>query len=207
MGDKKRRVPALWRYVIGFVTLLFLFIGGIVVYAIINRPGRSVPDTVDWETGDIFFSVGDSWKSVAVRALTGVSEFKLSDSTPSHSGIILRTTAGVLLVHESTTSGHIVAETPQEYLEHNGAYSIYILKPPCKLDTLMLKADIDSLMHRQIPFDFSFNHSDSTTLYCTELVVTLLEHNGCRSVSDLRELKYIYPQDLANKCLPVREKK
>lgn len=47
----------------------------------LKRPPYLVPDTSAFATGDVFFSVGDAWESVAVRALSGYTSFEVCDST------------------------------------------------------------------------------------------------------------------------------
>lgn len=200
MSGCKVSLSALRRGVAGLTALLILGVMGWIAYVVINRPARSSPDTSEWRTGDIFFSVGDSWKSVTVRSLTGIRELGVADSTPSHCGIILISPSGPLLIHASTTAERIVAETPREYMRNNGSYCLYAMEPPCPVDTVRLRADVDSMIRAQIPFDFKFDHSDSSALYCTEMVVALLESNGCSRVSALRESDYIYPHDLAKIC-------
>ena len=43
----------------------------------LKRPPYLVPDTSAFATGDVFFSVGDAWESVAVRALSGCTSFEM----------------------------------------------------------------------------------------------------------------------------------
>ena len=92
-------------------------------------------------------------------------------------------------------------ETPDEYIRNNGSYSLYARRPSCMLDTLCVFHVVDSLMRAGVPFDFDFDHKDDSSLYCTEMAVRVLELSGCREVSDLRELGYIYPQDLLKKTI------
>lgn len=179
--------------------IILLAVAGI---AILCRPKPSQPDTSDWQTGMVFFSVGDSWESAAVRSLTSIFNLAVSDSTPSHCGMVVMEKNGPLLVHASTTAKHIVMETPEEYIKNNGSYCLYVVSQPLALDTLKLKADIDSLLKIPMPFDFEFNHDDGKALYCSELVVTLHELNGCHSLSSLREKNWIYPQDILNILKP-----
>lgn len=165
-----------------------------------KRPEYLSPDTTGWHTGDIFFSVGDSWQSVAVRSLTGALDFELSDSTPSHCGIIIRDSADIKLVHESTLVKSIVCESPEEYLKKNGSYCLYAAHPPCSVDSIVLIQILDSLIKAKVPFDFEFDHSDYKSLYCTEMVIRVYELAGDASFSDLRGKSYIYPKDMLDKC-------
>lgn len=196
MNHKVRKTIV--RSIVGLLAFLLLIFAVFVAAVAICHPKPAQPDTSDWQTGMVFFSVGDSWRSVAVRSLTGARNATLSDSTPSHCGMVVMSDRGPLLVHASTNAGRVVAETPSEYLELNGSYCIYAKPQPFPLDTLKLKADIDSLLRRPVAFDFDFDHSDNQSLYCTELVITLHELNGCKALSPLRSKKYIYPQDILN---------
>lgn len=172
-----------------------------VIITVIRIPSYVCPDTSDWHTGDVFFSVGDSWKSVAVRSLSGAKNLGLSETTPSHSGIVIVDLEGVKLVHESTSAGKIVMETPDEYLLNNGSYCLYARRPRCIPDSSMMVCVLDSLMKAEVPFDYDFDHSDDGSLYCTEMVVRVFELSGSSEFDGLRELGYIYPQDLLNKVM------
>lgn len=189
------------RILILSVGLSILLIAAWIGIVFLCRPAYIAPDTSRWETGDIFFSVGDSWESVAVRALTGAKSFELSDSTPSHCGLVVRYGGEVRLVHESTLAKKIVVETPEEYLKNNGSYCLYVRKSPCAPDSVILRQTVDSLLSKGIPFDFDFDHSSAQALYCTELVVRISEICGSGYFSDLRKKDYIYPEDILNMCI------
>lgn len=205
MSKKERRIYRVSRIyrisgglIAFFLLILIVWVG--IVYLL--RPAYIKPDTSDWHTGDIFFSVGDSWESVAVRALTGVLDFSISDSTPSHCGLVVRDSSGtVRIAHASTLKKKIVLEDPEEYLINNGSYCLFAKKPPYRIDSTALRNTLDSLINTGVPFDFKFDHSESASLYCSEMVITVFEHNGIFCFSDLRQQSYIYPKSLLNKCL------
>lgn len=176
--------------------LFLLLVAGWVGVCLVNRPPYLMPDTTSFDTGDIFFSVGDSWESVAVRALSGTSSWEVIDSTPSHCGIVVRDARGVRLAHASTAAGKIVVETPEEYLRNNGSYCIYAVKPPCPVSAEGIRQTVDSLVAHGVKFDFDFDHTTPDALYCTEMVVTVFEANSCSVFSSLRQQSYIYPNDL-----------
>lgn len=186
--------------------MLFLIAAVWILIVWLKRPAYLTPNTSGWNTGDIFFSVGDSWESVAVRSLTGALSLELSDSTPSHCGIIIRDSSDIKLVHESTLAKKIVRETPEEYLKKNGSYCIYAAKPPFQTDSTVLIHILDSLFEAEVPFDFEFDHSDTKALYCTEMVIRAHELAGDTSLSGLREKGYIYPADILNKCTKLINK-
>lgn len=193
MIKSKRR----FYYLIGCgSTLFFLVVATWIGICLINRPPYLMPDTTKFETGDIFFSVGDSWESVAVRALSGTRSLEVADSTPSHCGIVIRHGDEVMLAHASTGVKKIVMETPEEYLRNNGSYCIYARKAPCRVDTLAIRKTVEALVSKGVPFDFKFDHTTPDALYCTEMVISVFEANKYFCFSKLRKHSYIYPDDL-----------
>lgn len=197
--SRKRKTVAV-RAVLAGAGLLFLLVVVAAACVYFRRPAYVGADTTQWRTGDVFFSVGDAWESVAVRTLTGAKNLEFSDLTPSHCGIVVRTDGEVRLVHASTVAKRVVSETPEQYVSNNGTYCLYVAQAPCPVDTAALRLTLDSLLQAAVPFDFEFNHNDASALYCTELVVSALEQTGCRSFSNLRSNSYIYPADLLNQC-------
>lgn len=196
----KKGVHSVLRYSLVGLSVLLFFLLGWILTVVLKTPKSQKPDITEWKTGDIFFSVGDSWKSVAVRAMTGARDLEMPDSTPSHCGIVLRDKENVWLVHESTDKKKLVKEKALEYQKINGSYCIFVRSVPCHIDTVRLKKDIDNWLRMEKPFDLDFNHRDTTALYCTEFVVELMERNGCNIFSALRENQYIYPKELKNIC-------
>lgn len=198
MAKKKRRLLL----IIGSIlTIFFLAIILWVCFVYRTRPAYVVPDTSSWQTGDIFFSVGDSWESVAVRSLSGAKNFEVSDSTPSHCGVIIRDSGGIKLIHASTVKKKIVAETPEEYMTNNGSYCLYAKRVQQTPDSVAILLTVDSLITKAVPFDFDFNHRNSKSLYCTEMVITVFERNGNLQFTPLRKQNYIYPEDLLKFCI------
>lgn len=201
MAKKNRRL-----FVIsgGVLVLFLLAIITWVIVVFLTRPSYQMPDTSDWQTGDIFFSVGDSWKSVAVRSLSGAKKFEVSDSTPSHCGVVIRDADSIKLVHASTVAEKVVAETIEEYLTNNGSYCLFVKKTLPTPDTIAFRHTVDSLIANNVPFDFDFDHKESASLYCTEMVITVFELNGISCFSSLRKQSYIYPEDLLKLCIDNR---
>ncbi len=187
------------RVSLGILSVFIILAIGFIIFVLLTKPQYKEPDIRNWRTGDVFFSVGDSWESYVVRSLTSFRERNLVDSTPSHCGIILIEKTGPVLVHASTVAKKVVKETPEEYIRKNGSFMIYSHAIPYDIDTILLRKNIDELLEKDYPFDFDFNHRDQSSLYCSELVLYLLELNGIDQLSDLRELAYIYPQDILNR--------
>lgn len=198
MAKKERRLLL----ILGGVLVIF-FLAIIIWVCVVSwiRPVYVMPDTSSWQTGDIFFSVGDSWESVAVRSLSGAKNFEVSDSTPSHCGVIIRDVDGIKLIHASTVAKKIVAETPEEYMTNNGSYCLYAKRVYHAPDSVAILQTVDSLITKAVPFDFDFNHRDSKALYCTEMVITVFERNGNLRFTPLRKQNYIYPEDILKICI------
>lgn len=198
MGKRNRRISYL---VSGGLILLLIIIIAWRGLIYVSSHAYLLPDTKEWHTGDIFFSVGNSWESMAVRSLTGMKYFEVTDSTPSHCGVIIRDADKVVLVHESTVAKKIVAETPEEYLINNGSYCLFAVKVFPKPDSTEFRHVVDSLILKGTPFDFAFDHTNSQFLYCTEMVLQVFELNDNLCFSSLRQQKYIYPEDLLKLCV------
>lgn len=196
-----KKIRRLFLLSVGVFALFFLALILWVCFVYRSRPAYVVPDTSNWQTGDIFFSVGDSWASVAVRSLSGAKYFEVSDSTPSHCGVIIRDSDGIKLIHASTVAEKIVAETPEDYMINNGSYCLYARKVHQAPDSVAVLQTVDSLITNAVSFDFDFNHRDSKKLYCTEMVITIFERNGNLRFSPLRKQNYIYPEDLLKFCI------
>lgn len=196
----KKKKP-LFVIAVGMIVFFLLAIITWICVVYRSRPTYLMPDTSEWQTGYIFFSVGNSWESVAVRSLSGAKNFEVSDSTPSHCGLVVRDSDGVRLVHASTVEKMIVAESVRKYLEKNGSYCLYAMKVTPAPDSIAIRHTVDSLLDNHVPFDFDFNHKDPKSLYCTEMVTAVFEQTGRTLFKPLKENTYIYPDDILRICM------
>ncbi len=150
------------------------------------------PDTRQWQTGDIFFSSGHSWKSDAVRLLGGNSADRIS-----HCGFIVRQRDSIFLIHMSPDKNQIVKETPSDFAASGTVSAITARRLSPVPDTTLLKNRLNQLLSRQKPFDSTFDTKDTTAYYCTELIVKELAACGSPQLLPLLRSQYIYPQTLA----------
>lgn len=170
--------------------LIVLFLAVYFIYRPKNKQ-YIVPDTSHWQTGDLFFSTGDSWKSSFVRMFGGNS-----DNNTSHCGFVMMLDGKPMLVHMSADKGEIVVESPEEYGSINNAVEIHVMRLKEMPDTVILRKRLNELIKDHKTFDSSFNHNDADSYYCTELIVRELSASGCHGFEPLLKQKYIYPQEL-----------
>lgn len=174
-----------------FVALLFLLLSAF-FYIESKRQPYEIPSTKGWQTGDVFFSVGNSWKSEFVRFAGGNSK------DVSHCGIVLMAGSKAMLIHMSTEQGHIVCESPEDYGRINDASRIIIRRPRTIPDTSMLKIRLNSLLAERKPFDFKFDVQDDSKYYCSELIVKQVFQDSSREYKTLIRKEFVYPQDIYN---------
>lgn len=179
-----------------------LFVGALIFVARPrNHEEYRAPDTSAWQTGDIFFSSGDSWKSDLVRLFGGENEHETS-----HCGFVLMVNGHPHLVHMSTDKGEIVLEGVEEYGRLNDATSVRAMRLRQSVDTVALRGNLERLLAEHKEFDNSFDHSDTASYYCSELVVREMQRIGCRLFDPLLKESVIYPQSIekSGHLAPVR---
>lgn len=150
-----------------------------------------IPETSAWQTGDIFFSSGTSWKSDVVRLFGGTGEYHTS-----HCGIVMMVQGKPMLVHMSTDKGEITLESVEDYGPLNGATSVRAMRLKTMLDTVALRRRLECLLATHKEFDNSFDHADTTQYYCTELVVREFQALGVEAFAPLLNQTVIYPADI-----------
>lgn len=156
-----------------------------------NNEEYRMPDTSAWQTGDIFFSSGKSWKSDLVRLFGGENEHETS-----HCGFVLMVNGHPHLVHMSTDEGEIVLEDVEEYGRLNGATSVRAMRLRQSVDTVALRGNLERLLAEHKEFDSSFDHQDTVSYYCSELIVREMQRIGCHLLDPLLKESVIYPQSI-----------
>lgn len=170
--------------------ILLLIIFFIVVWC--SRKPYTPPDTTGWQTGDIFFSAGNSWRSVIVKWFDSDNPDGLT-----HCGFVVIDNGKPYLVHMSTDEHQIVMESVGDYGRLNDVSSVTVRRLHEIPDTTTLRRNIMKLLAAHKEFDHKYDHRDSTAYYCTEFVVLELGKAGSHAFDDLLQKEHIYPIDLA----------
>lgn len=192
MSDLKRcRVHRFGKWVLVSLAFVALCITLLTVYLGYRRTHFQMPDTRLWQTGDIFFSSGNSWRSEVVRLVGGSTCHRTS-----HCGFIIIKDGAPQLVHMSVDKNELVSESVSEYARVNDVGSIHAMRLKQLPDTALLRRNIEKLLASGKRFDNNFDLSDTTEYYCTELVVRELERAGAFQFHKLCRSDYIYPQYL-----------
>lgn len=169
-----------------------LAITALFVYVWASRRPFEHPDTTGWQTGDIFFSAGNSWRSAAVRLLGSDSK----DET-THSGFIVVNEQGEpMMVHMSTETGRIAMESIAHYGAMNDVRTITARRLRVAPDTVALRRELMRLMAEGKRFDNEFDLQDTTEYYCTELVLHVLNEQNHPAFKGFLERRVVYPVDL-----------
>ncbi len=142
---------------------------------------RQIPNisTEMFNSGDIAFRRGESIVSEVVM-------FNDIDGKYSHVGIVVESDSGLMIVHsvpgENTNSPNydlIIIESFEKFFAPEVATNGEILR--MELDStqrkLLSKFAIEKVSQK-VPFDHSYDLSDTTKLYCTELLQHLYEKIG-----------------------------
>lgn len=186
--SRKRKIGIAAACFLGFILIVVLALA--IAVQCSRKPWRS-PDTTGWQTGDIFFSAGNSWKSLAVRLFGDKSE-----EGSTHCGIVMMRDGVPMLVHMSTETGEIRAEYIEDYARVNDVSAVTVRRLRQLPDTVVLRRYVDYLFRRKKRFDNNFNARDTTEYYCTEFVIHAMDHAGNSSFMPLLTDDYIYPEQL-----------
>lgn len=187
-GRTRRRVL---RVVGGFVVFITAVLATFFIAVQCSRKPYTSPDTTGWQTGDIFFSSGNSWRSLCVRLLGGESTDEVT-----HCGFVVIEDGKPRLVHMSTDKDAITMEDVDDYGKLNDCYKITARRLTVPVDTVALRRNLMKLIEDGKGFDNDFDHTDSDKYYCTELIIRVLEHQGIYVFDPLLDKDFVYPADL-----------
>lgn len=199
LSRSSRRI--VWRVAGGLLAIIAALGLAFMIIVQCSRRDFKSPDTSGWRTGDIFFSAGNSWRSIIVKWFGGES----SEGT-THCGFVLMVNGRPMLVHMSTDKNEITMESIEDYARLNDVSAISARRLIHMPDTVKLRQDLMKLIAEHKAFDNSFDHDDTTHYYCTELVIRELEHLGHRELTPLLQQEYVYPVDIETSChvVPVK---
>ena len=143
------------------------------------------------EDGDIICRLGDRLWSAMFK------DFSIEDKRFSHIGIIQIVNDQVNVIHaEGTTKPEkdfVKAEPLADFLKVARSIGIY------RLDNIKKNKISDLAMeYINVPFDWQFDMSDESKLYCTELLYVVLK----RLMPDL-ELRTIFVKEIKKDIIPI----
>jgi hypothetical protein len=146
----------------------------VVLFATCSHKGETAVDVgnIDFAEGDLVFRHGVSAKSQVVLAAD-------PEGIYSHSGIVVKQDSGFMIVHvtpgereKDETEDRIKMETPEQFFATDRAQHGAVYRLQDSLNALSSTAARQAvrLWHKGVLFDHDYVLSDSTKMYCTELV-------------------------------------
>jgi len=182
---------------IGIIAFAVL-IASISVYVIMPRGSPVKLSSIELEIlsgiikdGDIICRLGDRVWSQHFR------DVSITDRRFSHMGIVRVVDGQITVVHAEGDTGHgvdFVNEIPlEEFIEFARAIGIYRVKNVNGSQVSNLAVE-----YLGVPFDWRFDMSDGSKLYCTELLYVIL-----RRLAPEIELKTVYINFLGRKIIPL----
>ena len=189
-------------------TLLLAFLGTVMIFLYFCNspsPTTSVCRQTQIESGDLILSVGDSFKSRVVKTFEKNTDTRVNYS---HIGVFLRNADSVHIVHMSIDDGFIKRENLKDFIENNGVieYDIYRMEEPIPHPE-RLYSIIDSVADTQMPFDRSFDMESDDSYYCTEFIYKTFLQAGITSIKEIEYKKYLYPNDVVNSQIFIKQEK
>lgn len=150
-----------------------------------------VRDTSQFQTGDLVFVRGRSWRSRIVLLFnSGGSDF-------SHVGLVWRRNGKAFVIHATPTSsnnpegGGVMLDPLRQFLstKHVSQAALYRVNDRNRDIAKRAAATAQQYAARALPFDHDFDASTPSKLYCTELIwrayrAAGLNLRGTFSVSD-----------------------
>ena len=182
---------------IGIIAFAVL-IASISVYVIMPRGSPVKLSSIELEIlsgiikdGDIICRLGDRVWSQHFR------DVSITDRRFSHMGIVRVVDGQITVVHAEGDTGHgvdFVNEIPlEEFIEFARAIGVYRIKNVDGSQISNLAVE-----YLGVPFDWRFDMSDGSKLYCTELLYVIL-----RRLAPEIELKTVYINFLGRKIIPL----
>jgi uncharacterized protein YycO len=142
---------------------------GAILFSILCSAGcdyRTPTDEIEYRQGDLLFRRGRGTKTRAVLAADSAGIY-------SHVGIVCRTDSGLVAVHAVPGEGREVvkAEWPEEFFAKERAVKGAVGRLQYDEEVLTAAAEYAMDAHRaEVEFDHDYDLTDTTSLYCTELV-------------------------------------
>lgn len=160
------------------------------------------------EDFDIILSKGQSFQSKFISLL------KLTAEDYSHIGIMLNQNNTVFVLHstpDGTKTNGIRYDDLQTFINLSSVSDYQVLRYTSLTSDLRqkLRLEFESYKNNSAPFDFDFNNSDHSKIYCSELVYLIFKNSGLSTFSEIDLAKPIYPKYFLTKqeFIPVDLKK
>ena len=173
-----------------FITILLILFLAITLFYLEmpeNRFDFNYDIVNQLKTGDLALIEGDSYKSDIVKTTDG------NKKNYSHIGFIV-IDDGVYIVHMSIDTGYIEWVNIEEYLKRCNVSNIDFYRLNNNISCSEIYALLKELNFKKVEFDFSFDHQRADKLYCSELIIVVLNKLGSFIPID-RNKRYIYPSE------------
>lgn len=136
------------------------------------------PEDVKLQAGDIVLRCGTGIESRAVR-------FADQDGVYSHIGIVVDSAGSMMIVHavpgEPDFEGdedRVKMESPEKFFSNMNASSGEVLRTDDPIAATAAANKAMSFYKRRLLFDHDYDDTDTTLLYCTELVLLAYKDAG-----------------------------
>ncbi len=160
-----------------------------------------MPATVKLHSGDVVFRRGMSLTSHAVLAADAQGNY-------SHVGIVVDSAGKKMIVHavpgEPDFDGdvdRVKMDVPEKFFSSEYASKGEVCRPTDEAMAAKAAQTALRLYKKRVLFDDDFDDSDTTKMYCTELIVYAFKHAGT-DISEGRRHKVDIPIIKADCILP-----
>lgn len=106
----------------------------------------------------------------------------LQEKVPvSHCGMIIRSDSGYFVLHTMSSlvseKDGVRQEPLRKFLLRARDSSVAVVRPLYEWDQAKLESSVNRISESKIPFDHKFDLNDTSALFCTELLFSLLAEN------------------------------
>jgi hypothetical protein len=142
-----------------------------------ERPAAPLPpiSPLEWvpQPGDVVLTAADDLIGGNIRRASG------EGSVFSHIGlVVLRDGAPAVIEATPFGSGKVTFADVDSFTRNPETTELLVLRPRTGIDARNLGAEAERLVAAGVGFDFAFDMTDSSELYCAELVYHLLGSAG-----------------------------
>ena len=175
-----------WHLINSSTLILFLFIS---CSSPVDEHKISVEkkEYAKYKSGDIILRLENGLVSEIFRKIaTKQGDF-------SHAGILINENSVVYVYHtqidDGSSNGFARKDKLETFLLNATKYAVYRFEGT--IDTISVIANLNGYVQRKIPFDVNFDYTDTSTLYCTQMVASAY-NNSNSSINKIRPQTKIY---------------